>query len=712
MNEVSFRIFGSNESGRAFSEAERDADRFTRSVDGRLRDARGRFIRAGEESGRGWARGLSVAGLGGLVAGLAKLTASAATALAPVALLGVQIAAVASTAVAAAPVLAPVAMAVADVGSAAVSAAPAVLALGVAMKITKLALTAIFAEGTAARKALEPLTRGLEQATEAGSKAAARGIQPLADALRRVAQPVVTRFMVGIGEAANRVQKDFLKWGASADGLKTMKGILEPISASLKRLAPDISEAGIAFLRMLGRIMGVSTAAGEAGLTGILDKLTDKFNSIDAESVQGGFDKLARTWDQVTAAGRKVAEWIGIVKDAYKTYTTEFIAVADAVSVAAIAFGGPVVAAIAAVGLIIRHFDDLKAAWAGVSEALSGGNGPLGEMMAHFQSAADEVLPHLKDAFNQIKETVLPLLQELADKVTNDLGPAFAEFIDAAAPVVSWLVDVLGPVVAETFANVVRLIMGAVDVIIGIFKVLTGVLTGDWEKAWEGIKQIASGIGKMLGAIIRQAVNVIKGAWNLIIGILKGIMKRAVDGVVSAAKGIGKGVARAVSGAWGAIKSALSTLKNKIVDKFSDAGNWLKGAGGRIVGGLMDGLRAAGSGILSVIRALVPDMFERFIPGLRTGGISHAAGGGPRSNLTLVGEDGPELVKLPYGSAVTNAGATSRMLGEGGGGGGGGTLHLHLNIGGERLAEILIDPLRKSVRTRGGNVQAVLGGAR
>jgi hypothetical protein len=51
------------------------------------------------------------------------------------------------------------------------------------------------------------------------------------------------------------------------------------------------------------------------------------------------------------------------------------------------------------------------------------------------------------------------------------------------------------------------------------------------------------------------------------------------------------------------------------------------------------------------------------------GGIVGAAGGGPRSAMTLVGEQGPELVSLPFGSTVHTAGATRNMLSQGGSGG-------------------------------------------
>lgn len=42
--------------------------------------------------------------------------------------------------------------------------------------------------------------------------------------------------------------------------------------------------------------------------------------------------------------------------------------------------------------------------------------------------------------------------------------------------------------------------------------------------------------------------------------------------------------------------------------------------------------------------------------------VGQAAGGGPRSNMVLVGEQGPEIVHLPPGSDVETAGATQAML--------------------------------------------------
>jgi hypothetical protein len=93
------------------------------------------------------------------------------------------------------------------------------------------------------------------------------------------------------------------------------------------------------------------------------------------------------------------------------------------------------------------------------------------------------------------------------------------------------------------------------------------------------------------------------------------------------------------------------------------------------------------------------------------GGIIGAAGGGPRSRLTLVGEQGPELVDLAPGSRV-RSNPDSRRIADGMTGGGGGAAVVEIRSSGSRVDDLLLEILRRSIRVQGGDVQLVLGSNR
>jgi hypothetical protein len=89
-------------------------------------------------------------------------------------------------------------------------------------------------------------------------------------------------------------------------------------------------------------------------------------------------------------------------------------------------------------------------------------------------------------------------------------------------------------------------------------------------------------------------------------------------------------------------------------------------------------------------------------------GLSAAATGGIRSNMTLVGEHGPEIVDLAPGSHVRSNPDSRRMMS--GGGSGDQRVVLELNSSGSKIDDLLLAILQSAVKVRGGNVQlAVMG---
>jgi hypothetical protein len=79
--------------------------------------------------------------------------------------------------------------------------------------------------------------------------------------------------------------------------------------------------------------------------------------------------------------------------------------------------------------------------------------------------------------------------------------------------------------------------------------------------------------------------------------------------------------------------------------------------------------------------------------------------------MTLVGEQGPELVDLAPGSRV-RSNPDSKRIADGMAGGGGGPTVLEIRSSGSRVDDFILEILRKSIRVQGGDVQLVLGGRR
>lgn len=124
---------------------------------------------------------------------------------------------------------------------------------------------------------------------------------------------------------------------------------------------------------------------------------------------------------------------------------------------------------------------------------------------------------HLKGLVEQIGIFVM--------KLVNAALEIWNEFI---APIMGWLIDNFGPVFAKVFGDIFEVIGGllgiAADVATGLFEALggivdfiSGVFTGDWKKAWEGVKSIFKGVFDSLYTIVKVPLNLIIAAINEVI---------------------------------------------------------------------------------------------------------------------------------------------------------------------------------------------------
>ena len=140
-----------------------------------------------------------------------------------------------------------------------------------------------------------------------------------------------------------------------------------------------------------------------------------------------------------------------------------------------------------------------------------------------------DTLGKLKELFKKVAD----VFKEKGDKITNILtgiSDAFAWVWDVIRPILDTAKSVITTVI-DTIGNIVGPV---IDALSGLVDFIAGVFSGDWERAWNGIKDFFKGIWDAIWGIVKGVVNLIIDGINL---LWSGIYK-VVSGIVDAIGGI------------------------------------------------------------------------------------------------------------------------------------------------------------------------------
>lgn len=165
-----------------------------------------------------------------------------------------------------------------------------------------------------------------------------------------------------------------------------------------------------------------------------------------------------------------------------------------------------------------------------------------------------EIIQSILPVIIQLIQTVLPIVQQIIDTVLpifisllNTLVPIFQNIIQAILPVLTTLLQALIPVI-ELVANIFSSVLGSalqsiaaivqnvMSIFQGLIDFITGVFTGNWSQAWNGIKSIFSGAVGGLGEIIKAPLRAVVSAVNTVIS---GLNKLSVPDWVPGIGGMG-----------------------------------------------------------------------------------------------------------------------------------------------------------------------------
>ena len=108
--------------------------------------------------------------------------------------------------------------------------------------------------------------------------------------------------------------------------------------------------------------------------------------------------------------------------------------------------------------------------------------------------------------------------------------------MDTLWPVIEWIVKNVMTNLSSTFDFIGKIVKNIIGIFNGIITFISGVFSGNWSKAWEGIKTIFKNIVGGLGELIKRPINTIIDSIN---SFIRGINKVQVPDWVPAVGGKG-----------------------------------------------------------------------------------------------------------------------------------------------------------------------------
>ena len=216
----------------------------------------------------------------------------------------------------------------------------------------------------------------------------------------------------------------------------------------------------------------------------------------------------------------------------------------------------------------------------------------LSDTFSKFLDVYNEyVVPFLNNIANGINTLWTEHLQPLVDKI----GELVGSIVNALKvlwenwlkPIVDWIIQNVLPklvpvfeglwnTIKTIFGYIADAISGIIDFFKGLIDFIVGVFTGDWNKAWEGIKNIFNGIWNAIKGIVQAVWEAIKGIVTNTINVIKTVITTVFNAIKTIITNIWNGIKTFITNIWNGIKDMISNVINGIKNTILNVFNGIK----------------------------------------------------------------------------------------------------------------------------------------
>jgi hypothetical protein len=242
-------------------------------------------------------------------------------------------------------------------------------------------------------------------------------------------------------------------------------------------------------------------------------------------------------------------------------------------------------------------------------------------ILAKLMELSLKVIESIEKNWPKIAAVIMPILDRVGDAIrqfTEDVQRIWEQHGETIMQVVTFAFNTI----RAAIENTLKIIRGIVDVVMGL-------LTGDWERAWNGIKGIVEGVfnaiklllmtaltvwgelGKRIGSALKEAViDGVTGLASAVWGLITRIGDLISDGA-GAIKGWGadvggwvkQGVIDGITGIGAAAWGMVNNIWERIEERAGQVKGWGKSIGEWVKDAVVDGLEGVGVAIWNKLKA-------------------------------------------------------------------------------------------------------------
>ena len=441
-----------------------------------------------------------------------------------------------------------------------------------------------------------------------------------------------------------------------------------------------------------------------------LNNCSDKFREIS--------EKIASIdWQPLVNALAQIGSTLGIIAlDVLSGLVSIFKWLVENPTVAGVILG--IAVAITTISSVIQMLtpivETVKIALNGLSLAFSFLTSPIGLVVLAIAALVaagiylyqnfETVRDIINSAIETIKNTFISLyndhIKPLIDNIVallqtlwNDvLQPLINWFVENVLPVLVPIFESLWNTISSVIGSIIDVISGVLETLKGIIEFIVGVFTGDWEKAWQGIKDFFSGIWNTIKGIVSTVWNAISGVITTAVNAIKGTITTVFNAIKTVITNIWNGI-------WGAIKSVINLILSGIegfVNGVIKGINW-------VLGGISDVANAVGS--LIGLDPINLQLNTISLPRLAKGAVLKVPTVAEMAEYPGANQN-PEIVTPQNIMEETFDRVLSRYQDNNSGQ----PIYLTVNVGNKKLGQILLDDLRDRKRRSGNGIEALVGG--